>query len=92
MLILHLDEKLLHQYATQKSFDRGEDYYQAGTVINICQRGNCIHAQVYGSEYQPYYVSLEFDSKLGITTVDCTCPYDLDGWCKHQVAVSLTCM
>jgi uncharacterized Zn finger protein len=92
MLIPHLDEKLLHQYSTQKSFDRGEDYYQAGTVIDICQRGNCIHAQVDGSEYQPYYVSLEFDSKLGITTVDCTCPYDLDGWCKHQVAVSLTCI
>ncbi len=29
MLIPRLDEQQLHQYVTQKSFDRGEDYYQA---------------------------------------------------------------
>jgi uncharacterized Zn finger protein len=92
MIIPHLDENQLHQYATQKSFNRGEIYYEGGAVTSICQRGNCIHAEVDGSEYQPYHVSLKFDSKKGITTVDCTCPYDFEGWCKHQVAVGLTCI
>jgi uncharacterized Zn finger protein len=92
MLIPHLDENQLHQYATQKSFDRGEIYYEGGAVTSICQRGNCIHAEVDGSEYQYYHVNLQFDRKKGITTVDCTCPYDFEGWCKHQVAVGLTCV
>jgi hypothetical protein len=26
----------------------------SGAITNICQRGHCIHAQVDGSEYQPF--------------------------------------
>ncbi len=92
MLIPHLDEKQLQQYANQKSFGRGEDYYHGGAVTNICQRGNWIYAEVEGSEYQPYHVSLAFDAKKGITSADCTCPYEFGDWCKHRVAVALTCM
>ncbi len=91
MLITHLTEAALREYATHKSFDRGLDYYQAGTVSGICQRGNCIHAEVSGSESEPYYISLEFNEK-GVILADCTCPYDYDGWCKHSVAVGLTCL
>jgi uncharacterized Zn finger protein len=92
MIIPHFNEDKLRQYATQKSLDRGRIYYQDRAVISICQRGNCIHAEVGSSEDQSYQVSLEFDSKKGITTADCTCPYDFEGWCKHQVAVGLTCV
>ncbi len=89
MLIHHLTEAALCEYATHKSFDRGLDYYHSGTVSGICQRGNCIHAEVSGSESEPYYVTLEFNDK-GVILADCTCPYDYDSWCKHSVAVGLT--
>lgn len=89
MLIPNFNEAALREYATHKSFDRGSDYCQARTVSGICQRGNCIHAEVSGSESEPYYVSLEFNDQ-GVILADCTCPYDYDSWCKHSVAVGLT--
>lgn len=91
MLIPHFNEAALREHATHKSFDRGSDYYQAGTVSRICQRGNCIHAEVSGSESEPYYINLEFNDQ-GVILAGCTCPYDYDGWCKHLVAVGLACL
>jgi uncharacterized Zn finger protein len=91
MLIPHLNEAALRKHATHKSFDRGTDYYQQGAVIEISQRGNCIHAEVGGNESMSYFINLEFNDK-SITTADCTCPYDYSGWCKHLVAVGLTCL
>jgi uncharacterized Zn finger protein len=91
LLIPHLNEAALREYATHKSFDRGIDYYQQGAVIEISQRGNCIHAEVGGTESMSYFINLEFNDK-SITIADCTCPYDYGGWCKHLVAVGLTCL
>jgi uncharacterized Zn finger protein len=91
MLIPHLNEAALRQHATHKSFDRGTDYYQQGAVIEISQRGNCIYAEVGGTEEMSYFINLEFNDK-SITIADCTCPYDYGGWCKHLVAVGLTCL
>jgi uncharacterized Zn finger protein len=89
MLIPHLNEAALRKHATHKSFDRGTDYYQTGAVIEISQRGNCIHAEVVGNE--SYFINLEFNDK-SITIANCTCPYDYGDWCKHLVAVGLTCL
>jgi uncharacterized Zn finger protein len=91
MLIPHFNEAALREHATHKSFDRGLDYYHAGAVIAISQRGNCIYAEVGGRESEDYSISLEFNDQ-GVTIADCTCPYDFGGWCKHLVAVGLTCL
>ncbi len=91
MLIPHLNEAALRKHATHKSFDRGKDYYQQGAVIKISQRDNCIYAEVGGNESMSYFINLEFNDK-SITIADCTCPYDYSGWCKHLVAVGLTCL
>jgi uncharacterized Zn finger protein len=91
MLIPHLNEAALRKHATHKSFDRGTDYYQQGAVIEISQRGNCIYAEVGGTEEMSYFINLEFNDK-SIIIADCTCPYDYGGWCKHLVAVGLTCL
>lgn len=84
------DAAILHQ-ASPESFQRGEDYYRRGAVIEICQRGQHIHAEVEGNSVEPYHIGLSFDG-AGLTQVQCSCPYDYDGWCKHIVAVLLTCL
>nr|WP_241430267.1 SWIM zinc finger family protein [Halococcus salifodinae] len=55
----------------------------------MVQRGETVRADVEGSQYQPYTVTIEFDD-AGVARTDCSCPYDHGGICKHRVAVLLT--
>jgi uncharacterized Zn finger protein len=90
MSIPQISEFTIRRYANAKSFQRGEAYYEAGAVNAITQRGNLLQADVAGTQARPYHVNLSFDSS-GLTSVSCTCDYDLDGWCKHIVATMLVC-
>lgn len=85
----NLTEATLRHHSTSQSFQRGEDYYTGGAVIEICQRGHQLYAEVEGNEVDPYHVHIAFDAG-GITDASCTCPYDYEGWCKHLVATALT--
>ena len=87
--ILNLSEALIRQNATAQSFERGQDYWSA--VSNVIRRGDQIVAQVMGSQYDPYTVSIDF-GRDGLTDVTCDCPYDWGGWCKHIVATLLVCL
>jgi uncharacterized Zn finger protein len=89
MNIANLSETDLRYHTTDKSFQRGEDYYRSGAVTDLCQRGNCFCGQVEGNEAAPYQIAIQFDAG-GVTEVNCTCEYDYEGWCKHIVAVALT--
>jgi uncharacterized Zn finger protein len=91
MSLLNLTEASLRHQATVKSFERGESYYQSGSVVSLTQRGQVLRADVEGSEVHPYCVTLQFDSG-GIKTVNCTCEYSFEGWCKHIIATVLTCI
>ncbi|MFN6563585.1 MAG: SWIM zinc finger domain-containing protein [Nostoc sp. ChiSLP01] len=90
MSIPQISEFTIRRHANAKSFQRGEAYYQAGAVNAITQRGGVLQADVVGTEARPYHVSLNFDSS-GLTSVNCTCAYNFDGWCKHIVATMLVC-
>ncbi len=89
MNIANLSETDLRYHTTDKSFQRGEDYYRSGAVTDLCQRGNCLCGEVEGNEAAPYQITIQFDAG-GISGATCTCPYDYEGWCKHIVAVALT--
>jgi uncharacterized Zn finger protein len=89
MSIANLDETTLRYHATDKSYQRGESYYQQGAVVDLCQRGNCLWGKVEGNDVEPYHVKIEFDAG-GVTETECTCEYSFEGWCKHIVAVALT--
>ncbi|NJR32651.1 MAG: hypothetical protein HC778_07295 [Chamaesiphon sp. CSU_1_12] len=89
MSIANLDETTLRYNATDKSFQRGESYYQQGAVIDLCQRGNYLYGEVEGNEVEPYHITIQFDAG-GVTKAECTCEYSFEGWCKHIVAVALT--
>jgi uncharacterized Zn finger protein len=89
MTQLSLSEDEIRQAATEKSFERGEDSYDQGAVLEIVRRGRTVYAEVEGSEADPYTVRITF-STHGIPEGTCTCPYDYGGWCKHLVAVGLS--
>jgi uncharacterized Zn finger protein len=83
-----INDATIRSHATEKSFQRGESYYRQNAVTSLTQRGNKLIGKVEGSEYEAYRVSIQFDEG-GLTAVDCTCPYNFEGWCKHIVATLL---
>ena len=56
----------------------------------MTQRGNRLFSDVLGSEWEPYNVGVTFEERD--FRASCTCPYDWEGYCKHIVAVLLTCI
>ena len=84
-----LTEAAIERLARSQSFDRGEDYYERGAVIDAARRGTLLRAEVEGSQYKPYKVQIELD-ETGIVDTACSCPYDHGRICKHRVAVLLT--
>ncbi|MEH2424233.1 MAG: SWIM zinc finger family protein [Nostoc sp.] len=90
MSIPQISEFTIRRHANAKSFQRGEAYYEAGAVNAVTQRGHLLQANVVGTQAKPYHVNLSFDSS-GLTSVNCTCAYDFEGWCKHIVATMLVC-
>lgn len=81
------DSTILHHTAPTV-FQRGKDYYRRGAVGDLSLRGGTLHADVEGSEYEPYRVQVAYDT-AGITGATCTCAYEGVGWCKHIVATLL---
>ncbi|NER97958.1 MAG: SWIM zinc finger domain-containing protein [Symploca sp. SIO1B1] len=91
MSIPELKESLIRNRATDKVFQRGEQYYHSGAVLKAYSRGNTIQATVEGNEVEPYRVNLQID-KAGIKQANCTCAYSSEGWCEHIVATALLCL
>lgn len=83
-----LTEAEIKKLAGGVIFDRGDDYFEGGMVTEIVQRGQSISAEVEGSQYDPYVVTIRLDNDGRVTGTDCDCPYD--DVCKHVVAVLLT--
>ena len=83
-----LDEDLIFTKVTEKSYERGEEYYSQGMVESVVQRGNRLFAEVLGSEEDPYHVGVYLQEDD--FSASCTCPYEWGGYCKHVVAVFLT--
>jgi uncharacterized Zn finger protein len=74
--------------ATAESFTRGRRYFDDGAVSDLHRRGDRLTAEVEGSEFEPYQVSIRLHDG-GVSDAHCTCPYDWGGYCKHIVAVLL---
>jgi uncharacterized Zn finger protein len=81
-------EAEIRRHAGSEIFDRGRDYYDGGMVQQLLLRGDTLTAEVEGSQYEPYQVSVHFTGNE-IVDANCTCPYDWGGWCKHIVAALL---
>lgn len=89
--MFELNEAGIQAHASSESFRRGEDYYRRGAVLSLVRRGDVLHAEVAGSDFDPYDVRVVFD-EAEIRGATCSCPYDWGGWCKHVVAALLACL
>jgi uncharacterized Zn finger protein len=90
MTVPPINEKTIRMNSNNSSYQRGQDYYDNDAVLSVWQRGQTLEALVEGSETKPYRVHVNFTGE-NINQCSCSCPYDYEGWCKHIVAVLLTC-
>jgi uncharacterized Zn finger protein len=86
--LAHVTEALVRELAEGQTFQRGQSYYRQGAVHNLTRRGNCLTAEVEGSDYEPYQIVITFDAD-DVEDAECSCPYDWGGVCKHIVATLL---
>ncbi len=84
-----LTEAAVRRLTSEKSFERGESYYQDGAIMDPVRQAMELRAYCEGSEYEPYHLSVSL-AKGGVEDTSCTCPYDWGGICKHLVALLLT--
>jgi len=81
-----LDVHLLRRLGGERSFKRGQEYFENKRVSALAERDGVITAMVRGTH--PYVVRLQIDGgRLGHS---CTCPIGNGGeFCKHCVAAGL---
>ncbi|MXV74159.1 hypothetical protein F4Z99_07760 [Candidatus Poribacteria bacterium] len=84
-----LTEDQIQDRCTKQVFSRGEDYFYEEAIETPMFHGWTLSANCYGSEDDPYRVSVEL-TPTGIADAECSCPYDWGGDCKHIVALLLT--
>jgi hypothetical protein len=84
-----LTEAHIRALASGPSFERGENYYRDGAIMEPVRQAMELWAQCEGSDYEPYQVRATL-TKNGIAETSCSCPYDYGGICKHIVALLLT--
>lgn len=77
---------ILRRLAGERSYARGEDYFESDAVTDLVDTGSVIKAVVAGSD--DYRVTLRVKNKQ--LDYDCDCPVGMDGeCCKHVVAAGL---
>jgi uncharacterized Zn finger protein len=84
-----LTQAAIRELASHESFSRGVAYFEEGAVLEATRRGDEIRAEVQGSDYEPYLVTVRVQDG-GVAGTSCTCPYSYGGACKHAVAALLT--
>ncbi len=88
MVKRRITEQTIRALATPESLARGRSYFDDGAVSDLIQRGDRLTAEVEGSEFAPYEVSIRLHDD-GVAEARCSCPHDWGGYCKHIVAVLL---
>lgn len=81
---MSLLSKLARYFDTQVRF-RGQSYYQERRVVIRSGSSHNVEAEVYGTK--AYWVSVDLVQAL--LTVECSCPYAENDFCKHIFATLL---
>ena len=81
-----LTSDVLLESAGERSYARGEEYFESGCVLSLAENLEVVSAQVQGT--RTYQVRLWAED--GGLSSSCTCPWAEEGnFCKHCVAVGL---
>jgi uncharacterized Zn finger protein len=82
--ILHQDT--IRRLAGDRTFERGQAYYQDGRVVELARSGPALGAKVRGERTYEVRLWVKDDN----LAYHCTCPLGQEQtFCKHAVAVSL---
>jgi len=85
-----LSRQLLLDYAGSGSFERGEKYFNSGSVFGLEEYQGKVVAKVSGTHDYRVKLWIEDKDEIGY---DCDCPFAGEGnFCKHCVAVGLACV
>lgn len=82
--MIKLTEDSIREIFGDKTFFKGQDYYDNGHVLSPVKLENTLYAQVLGSASTPYEVRAYIDPDI---STECTCP--VGNMCKHGVALLL---
>jgi uncharacterized Zn finger protein len=93
-LLATMIKVLAAEMSDQQRLARGKRYHADDAVIDIVIGHGAVTAEVRGSRYEPYVVTIEADGGSGVPRrsevwVQCTCPDDSGSGtelCKHGVA------
>ena len=88
MTLPRITESMIRTGASPESFARGKEYFRNDAISNAAIQGNMLSADCEGTSAPYYRVRVEWDD-AGIRSVDCSCPYEYGGYCKHIVALLL---
>ncbi len=83
--MMELTEDEIRELFGDKTFFKGQDYYDGGHVLRPVKIENTLYAQVMGSAATPYEVRAYIDDTNMST--ECSCP--VGNMCKHGVALLL---
>jgi uncharacterized Zn finger protein len=90
-MTIKLTEEIIQKLATERSYQRGREYYLAGAIYSPAWQttpgGFLLRSMCSGSS-DHYTLQVELDEN-GINSTACTCAYDGVGDCKHIVALLL---
>lgn len=78
----------MKRLCSKQVFERGQGYFRQGRVSNTQAHGLTLRGEVEGSEPRKYKVKIEYE-KEGRLILKCTCPFDLEEFCKHSIALLL---
>ncbi|MEI7846621.1 MAG: SWIM zinc finger family protein [Chloroflexota bacterium] len=90
-MTIKLTEEIIQKLATERSYQRGREYYLAGAIYSPAWQttpGGIVLRSMCSGNSAHYTLQVELDEN-GINSTSCTCAYDGDGDCKHIVALLL---
>jgi len=86
--LFNLKKKDVKGLCSERVFERGKKYFISGRVSNIQVQGLTLRGEVEGSEPRNYLVRIKYENGYGLIP-NCSCPFDMEEFCKHSIAVLL---
>lgn len=72
---------------SDKVYRRGVAYFKEGRISKQIIYGNFLSGEVQGNEISYYHVKVRFENDQMMSI--CTCPYDMEEFCKHSISLLL---
>lgn len=85
----NLTKEAIKQRFDERSFQRGQDYFESGAIFDCRRERGLLKARCEGQSADSYRVSARIADGQ-VTEAECHCPMGSGGQCKHVAAMLLT--